>query len=491
LVPYVRQSRAKEKTISLEEQRRTIHAWAKKNRVELAQEIVEQGVSGSKAWRSRALGAAVTAVEDGEAQGIIVAFQDRLSRENGLATAEVWQALEKAEARLVCAGEGLDTSTGDHEMLFTIKAAIAREQWKRHRVNWEGARRNAVERGIHVSSTLPAGYDRDPETKRLVPNNDAPAITRAFEARVKGASWTQLAKLLNEAGVRTSHAGRKSKLGNGTTEGLWSPVAVSRTLANPVYRGQARSGDFLLEDAHEPLVSKGLWSRVQGLRQKGDFAREREVTLVTGLVRCASCGSSMRRDTTRRGGKVYPFLRCKNALCQDRPSIGLNRLSEYIEDNLLRLFAETPELALRFSSPVYQPAGDDQHLVDALLAAEEELKLYAETTSISDIGAEAFKAGLEARKGKIEEARQAVAGTTPSQWPPVEWAELEPLVGDVIKPQRDGTVVLEGDAILAWWRTLNLQAKRDIIANLITIEVKPGRAPVEERVKAQPRQERS
>ena len=24
---------------------------------------------------------------------------------------------------------GLDTSTGDHEMLFSIKAAIAREQW--------------------------------------------------------------------------------------------------------------------------------------------------------------------------------------------------------------------------------------------------------------------------------------------------------------------------------------------------------------------------
>ncbi len=79
----------------------------------------------------------------------------------------------------------------------------------------------------------------------------------------------------------------------------------------------------------------------------------------------------MRRDTTRRGGKVYPYLRCKNALCEDRPSIGVNRLSDYIEGNVLRLFTETPEVALRFSSPMYQPAGDDQHLVEALLAAED------------------------------------------------------------------------------------------------------------------------
>jgi hypothetical protein len=41
-------------------------------------------------------------------------WQDRLSRENGRATAEVWEALDKAGARLVCAAEGLDTATGDH-----------------------------------------------------------------------------------------------------------------------------------------------------------------------------------------------------------------------------------------------------------------------------------------------------------------------------------------------------------------------------------------
>jgi DNA invertase Pin-like site-specific DNA recombinase len=165
LVPYLRQSRAKERTISIDEQRRDIRRWADGAGVTLAAGLVEQNVSGSKPWRERALGEAVAACERGEAAGIIVAWQDRLSRENGRATAEVWEALEAADARLVCAAEGLDTATGDHEMNFTIKAAIARDQWKRHRANWARAQRSASEHGI-VNGRAPLGY-RKGKDKRL------------------------------------------------------------------------------------------------------------------------------------------------------------------------------------------------------------------------------------------------------------------------------------------------------------------------------------
>jgi Resolvase, N terminal domain len=86
LVPYLRQRRAKERTISIDEQRRDIERWANEAGVTLAPELVEQNVSGSKPWRERALGEAVAACERGEAAGIIVAWQDRLSRENNRAS---------------------------------------------------------------------------------------------------------------------------------------------------------------------------------------------------------------------------------------------------------------------------------------------------------------------------------------------------------------------------------------------------------------------
>jgi DNA invertase Pin-like site-specific DNA recombinase len=82
LVPYLRQSRRKERTISIDSQRADIRRWAGQHGVGLAAEVVEQNVSGSKPWRERAIGAAIGACERGEAAGIIVAWQDRLSREN-------------------------------------------------------------------------------------------------------------------------------------------------------------------------------------------------------------------------------------------------------------------------------------------------------------------------------------------------------------------------------------------------------------------------
>ena len=61
-VPYLRQSRAKERTISIEEQRRDVQYWAVGCRRGARTEIVEQNVSGSKPWRERALGDAVDAL---------------------------------------------------------------------------------------------------------------------------------------------------------------------------------------------------------------------------------------------------------------------------------------------------------------------------------------------------------------------------------------------------------------------------------------------
>ena len=69
LIPYMRQSRAKERTISIEEQRGDIQAWAERNGVPLAAEVVEQGVSGSKPWQDRALGEAVDACRRGGLRG--------------------------------------------------------------------------------------------------------------------------------------------------------------------------------------------------------------------------------------------------------------------------------------------------------------------------------------------------------------------------------------------------------------------------------------
>jgi len=301
LIPYIRQSRAKERTISLDDQRKSIRAWAEGAGVKLASEVVERGVSGSRPWRERELGRAVEACQYGKAGGIIVAFQDRLSRESGLGTAEVWEALGAVEARFVCSSEGLDTATGDHEMLFTIKAAIAREQWKRYRLNWANAKHAAWERGEYVSDP-PAGFDRVDGT--LVPNEHAETIRRAFELRAATprASWSEVARVFEEAGVLT-------RFGKAT----WSAASLRSLIANEVYTAKhvctCGCGESVLRLEWE-VVPGWLYRKAQAEPAPVDSptrCRGEGHPLGQGLIRCGTCGSGLHRSSMTRSG---PILRC-------------------------------------------------------------------------------------------------------------------------------------------------------------------------------------
>src|SRR5262249_49510537 len=90
LIPYMRKSGKEDPAISRDRQRRAIERWAQANSVELAPEVWEPGVSGSRPWQERGLGDAIQRCAGGEADGIVVEEQSRLSRARMIQTAEVW-----------------------------------------------------------------------------------------------------------------------------------------------------------------------------------------------------------------------------------------------------------------------------------------------------------------------------------------------------------------------------------------------------------------
>jgi DNA invertase Pin-like site-specific DNA recombinase len=383
LVPYLRQSRAKERTISIDEQRRDIRKWAAANDTPLAAEIVEQNVSGSKLWRERALGEAVASCERGEASGIIVAWQDRLSRENQRATAEVWEALEHAGARLVCAAEGLDTATGDHEMLFTIKAAIAREQWKRYRANWQRAQRSANERGV-PNGRAPVGYRKRRGQPLEVDKRQAAKVIDAFERRATGEPFASI--------------GRR----NG-----WSHSTTRQIIANDVYLGRVRCGGLATEHAHEAIVSRDLFDAANAARTKqpvppGDTTRDR---ILLGIARCAGCGHTLKVVRRPRvDGSYVTSYYCKDAAsesCPDRAFVHADSLDEFV----FEWFAE----ALRKTPRMVDVVVAERELEQAQRErdkAEAELAKFVETASALE--AVLFQRGIASRQKRLDEARANV-----------------------------------------------------------------------------------
>jgi DNA invertase Pin-like site-specific DNA recombinase len=326
LVPYIRQSQAKEVTISLDEQKRAIKKWADANGVKLAAPVIEQGVSGKKHWRERELGHIVKACEDGEASGIIVAFQDRISREQGLAQAELWDALQRCDARLVCAAEGTDyrpSDDDDGELLFTVKGAIARQQWKRHRTNWKNAKHSAWSRDCYVGAA-PAGYSKDDDAK-LVPdgNGNGEAVIAAFEARAEGKSFGEVARILSDAGVATCQK-----------RTVWSTAGARAVIQNDTYMGVHVCSWGCGGTKEGPrLIERALWLRANSHRPtkrkgaKGDG----EGQMLNGLLKCATCSYGMSCDKSQHNGKAYRYYRCKaNPACTSRSVISADKVESFL-----------------------------------------------------------------------------------------------------------------------------------------------------------------
>jgi DNA invertase Pin-like site-specific DNA recombinase len=382
LIPYMRQSRRKERTISIEEQRRAIEQWAASHKVKLAPEVVEQGVSGSKPWRERALGEVVDSCARGEASGVIVAWQDRLSRENGLATAEVWEALEQAGARLVCAGEGVDTASGDHELTFTIKAAIARDQWKRHRANWEQARRNAIERGVFPGRP-PFGYRGGSGKPLQVVKGEARRVEAAFRARADGEAMTSIARRFG-----------------------WSHSTCRQMLACETYLGVAAHGGFRNEGAHEAIVDRDLFDAVQASRTTqpvalGETTRDR---LLVGIARCGGCGKTLRVVRRKRADGSYAVAYyCKNAStkdCSERAYVHADELDEHV-----RVWFEEALASERRVVDVVEATRDLREAQTALERLQRDRDAYLGLV-IDD--AAAFQRGLDVRQERIGAAEEQV-----------------------------------------------------------------------------------
>ncbi len=276
---------------SPEEQRSMIRGVAERAGVALGQEVVEEDVSGATGVSKRGLGRLLERAERGESEGIIVAFQDRLSRGSLIETAQVWERLGAARARLLT-GDGLDSAAPGQELLFNIRAAIARDQWQRYRDGWSRTVRDRVARGLHHCARAPFGYrfgedkrlERDPET--------ATVLEELFRRRIIGESHASLARWMKAGGHEL------------TTQG------VQKMLRNRVYLGEARYGDTVTEQAHEPLVSRLDFDRSGAAKNRGVRLSRTGVasrsSICLGLARCAICGRRLASSVVR--GRVH--LKC-------------------------------------------------------------------------------------------------------------------------------------------------------------------------------------
>ena len=201
----------------------------------------------------------------------------------------------------------------------------------------------------------------------------APIVQMIFEDYLSGIPVRQIARKLNEMGVKSRH-------GN-----PFENRSVEYILTNPVYIGKLRRSktgsradrfheqDECVNGQHQPIISQEIFEEVQAKRadtkkQYRKYARLDQPVqfMLKGLVRCDHCGATLVMSST---GK---YLQCHNygrGKCKVSHAISVPKINQVVLDHI-REDLNDPDLISRIQKQK-APKPANESPIPALIEKEE------------------------------------------------------------------------------------------------------------------------
>lgn len=280
---------------------RACREYAKANGLQVAEEITDDGVSGTLLQRP-GLDHVRALVRDGQADLVLMYDVDRLSRE--LAHLLILKPeLEKAGARLAFVQASFEDSPSGR-LFFSLRGVIAQYEREQMLQRMGRGKRERAMAGRIVGGRVLYGYVY--QNGLLAVDEPKAAIVRQiFEWCDSGASLREITRRLRNSGASPARAGR------------WGRSSVHRILINETYAGVAhygthqRQGAVLRKRADlsqriaisvPPIVPRPLWERVQARLSQNVTAacgRPSVAYLLRGRLFCGQCGRRMNGEWGR------------------------------------------------------------------------------------------------------------------------------------------------------------------------------------------------
>lgn len=361
---------------------------------------------------------------------VIVHKVDRLARSR---TDDVLinLALKKAGAVLVSCSENID-ETPSGLLLHAIMSGVA-EFYSRNLATeiLKGTTQKARAGG--TPTRAPIGYlnvrekvdGREIRTVALDPER-APLVKWAFEQYATGNySLQQLHTAITDKGLRTL-ATRKF------AERELYLSKVAHMLHNPYYMGIVTYRGQQYEGRHEPLVSPGLFARVQEVLEQHRLAGDRTQKhhhYLKGTIVCGSCGGRLIFSRAHGNGGLYDYFHCqsrqKNRNCK-LPYLLVADVEKAIGDyyNVIAFASKTVEVIRReifrfFDSEAARRKKDVTRLTSRLTTLKQESRKLIQLGLTDSIPEEIFReeqlrirteikraeAQLQVAQGKLEESK--------------------------------------------------------------------------------------
>jgi DNA invertase Pin-like site-specific DNA recombinase len=305
------------------EQTDRIRTACERDGLRLVELIEELDVSGGTALADReGLRQAVEAVEAGEADVIVAAYFDRLVRSLRVQD-DLISRVEAAGGQVLALDTGQVTNGSAGQWLSgTMLGAVAEYARRTAAERSAEAQARAVARGVLPWPNVPPGYVRG-EDGVLVPDPSARATVReAFEMRADGATVAEVRTFFASRGIERSYHG------------------VTSLLASRVMLGEIHFGDLVNLTAHEPIVDRDLWQRVQRVSTpRGRKPKSGRLLARLGVLRCASCGARMVVGSSNHGS--YALYRCPpTGDCTQRVTISAEKVETLVVEKVRKALSD-------------------------------------------------------------------------------------------------------------------------------------------------------
>lgn len=295
---------------SLQEQKDSCRQRAKELGATEIIEFADEGISGATLDRPGLEGLR-SAIKEGIIDLVVLRDPDRLSRR--LAHQLILtEEFERAGTRL----EFLDFTwqdTPEGKLFYNLKGAVA--EYEREKIKermLRGKNQKARQGGMPMNFSL-YGYNYSPDQGVQINEQEAEVVKQIFHKFVSYTSSRAIAIELTQSGVPTKK-----------NTDFWHRQVVRQILMNSAYKGEwvyQKKSDSPIIIPVPAIVSKEVWEAAQRILAESRrlwAKRGRQKYLLSGLITCTDCGTSMGGNYGKHWGRKVRHYTCRKSKSTNR-----------------------------------------------------------------------------------------------------------------------------------------------------------------------------
>ena len=298
---------------------------------------VDDGFSGGNFQRP-AFQQMISDMENGEIGIIVTKDLSRLGRNQLHTGLYIEERFPMFGVRYIAINDNVDTDSSESNDLMPFKNLFNEWFIRDTSRKIRAVLKAKAERGERLGTRTPYGYRKDPDTKKLIVDEEAAAIVRRiFAMCASGSGPSQIARILKKEQILTPTMYAYTRYGITHTcldtahPYNWSDSAIANLLENEIYLGNTvnmkystksykdkrrvehpREECMVFENTHPALITREVWDMVQRVRKnKRRLTKMEEQNKYSGLVFCADCGSNMVLHRAHTMSASYNHFTCR------------------------------------------------------------------------------------------------------------------------------------------------------------------------------------